>query len=111
MEKNSRNRLTLWIVLLLISVVLTVEICSLIDSLGKGVVLSSGVVIGSGESVSSAYVLWKSVYVLLLFAATGMLIACGVVSMLCPNHQRDRVDWVYPNAFFIQEWDDALLKN
>jgi hypothetical protein len=109
-EKNTRYKLSLWIVLLLISGVLTVEICSLIDVLGNDLGLSFGNVVGDGEYFSSAYVLWKSVYVLLLFVATGMLIACGVVCMLSPGGQSERVDWVYPNAFFIQE-EDALVKN
>jgi hypothetical protein len=109
-EKNTRNKLSLWIALLLISVVLTVEICSVIDALGNGEVLSFGNVVGASESFTSAYVLWKSVYVLLLFVATGMLIACGVVSMLSPRGQSERIDGVYPNAFFIQE-EDALVKN
>ena len=86
-DKNSRNRLTLWIGLLLISVILTLGICSLIDAVSNEALQFSKNAIDQVGSYTPAYELWQNTYVILLLVATGMVIASGVVTILIPQPQ------------------------
>ena len=82
-DKNTRNKLTLWVSLLLISVMLTLGICSIIDAVVNEVLFSK-IMIEVGY-YSAAYEVWKNLYVILLFVATGMVIASGVITILMPQ--------------------------
>ena len=82
-DKNTRNKLTLWVSLLLISVMLTLGICSIIDAVVNEVLFSK-IMIEVGY-YSAAYEVWKNLYVILLFVATGMVIASGLITILIPQ--------------------------
>jgi len=88
-DKKIRNNLAVWIAVLLITAVLSIWLFSVIEIIGKEVLLSTNSLVGKELwFYESTLKLWKSVYILVIFTVTGMLIASGLITMLIPQPQR-----------------------
>jgi len=85
-EKNRKSKLAIWIALLLIIAGLSIWLCSVIEMFGSEVTSSTQAVVEQEFwFYEGALQLWKSAYVIVILAATGILIAAGMVTILVPQ--------------------------
>jgi len=88
-DKKIKTNLAVWIPLLLINLALCIWLCSVIEIIGNEVLLPTNSVVGKEFwFYESTLKLWKSVYMIVIFTATGMLIASGLVTILITQPQR-----------------------
>lgn len=85
-ENIRKNNFAVWIVILLVSAALSIWLCSIIENIGNIFFLSAKeVVVEESWLYEGTLQLWRSAYVIVIFAATGILIASGMATMLLPQ--------------------------
>lgn len=111
-DKKIKNNLAVWIALLLITAALSIWLFSVIEIIGNEVLLSTNSVVGKEFwFYESTLKLWKSVYIIVIFTATGMLIASGLVTTLIPQPQRlVKKAKLKDKQIFLKENDNNLLE-
>ena len=84
-----KNNFAVWIVILLVSATLSIWLCSIIEIIGNIFFLSAKeVVVEESWLYEGTLQMWRSAYVIVIFAATGIIIASGMAMMLIPQSRR-----------------------